>query len=69
MPLSDRPMLVPSRISRSDVEGIRRATDTSSFSWHKIATKTPSPSGSYTVAGTEDIRDIFGLTETINLAE
>jgi hypothetical protein len=25
------------------------------------------PSGSYTVAGTEDIRDIFGLTKTIDL--
>jgi hypothetical protein len=51
------------------MEGIRRATDTSSFSWHKFATKTPSPSSSYTLAGTEDIRDIFGLTKTIDLAE
>jgi hypothetical protein len=51
------------------MEGIRRATDTSSLSWHKIATKTPSLSGGYTVAGTEDINDIFGLVKTISLAE
>jgi hypothetical protein len=54
---------------RSELEGIRRVPHTSGFSWHRIATKTPSLSSGYTVAGTEDIRDIFGFTKTVDLAE
>jgi hypothetical protein len=48
-------------ISHSELEGTcQRAPHTSGFSWHRIATKTPSLSSGYT--GTEGI---FGLTKIL----